>query len=488
MQKRILHQDDAGWKWQHSYVRLPQLFFERCNPQPVAAPKPLVFNRDLATRLGLDSIRLAGENAAELFSGNRLPSGVDPIAQAYAGHQFGHFTGLGDGRAILLGEHIAPDGTRWDIQLKGSGRTRFSRGGDGRAALGPMLREYLISEAMAALGIPTTRSLAVVLTGEEVFRNKSLPGAVLVRVAASHIRVGTFQWAAAHEDIEASKALLEHTARRHFPKIDPADARAFFLAVMEKQIALVVEWMRVGFVHGVMNTDNVALSGETIDYGPCAFMDAYDPDTVFSSIDRGGRYAYTNQPSITRWNLARLAEALLPLIDEKRASAVDFANESLSKFEENFHNRWLAMMRAKIGLLTEQDGDPVLIKKLLDHMHEAGMDFTNTFSALSREASSKIPPAGLGSLSEWHGLWKERLARQPQSAEKSTEVMKRNNPSVIPRNHLVESALEAAETGDLTSFQELLDTLISPYSETQNGKFTQPPPVGTPRYVTYCGT
>jgi uncharacterized protein YdiU (UPF0061 family) len=474
--------DTAGWNWDHSYARLPPLFHESSRPQAVRGAEVVVLNRKLAGVLGLDAGALGDAGYAGVFAGNRLPTGAEPIAQAYAGHQYGHFTGLGDGRAILLGEHLAPDGRRWDIQLKGPGRTRFSRGGDGRAALGPMLREYLISEAMAALGIPTTRSLAVAATGEVVMREDPLPGAVLTRVAASHIRVGTFQWAAAHEDVGALRALLEHTAARHFPEIEPTDARGFFTAAMERQVALVVGWMRVGFIHGVMNTDNVALSGETIDYGPCAFMDAYDPDTVFSSIDRCGRYAYANQPSITRWNLARLAETLLPLFDEERGRAADFANEALGSFEGMFQKQWLAMMRAKTGMLTEEADDASLIQDLLDTMYGAGADYTNTFRALCDEEEMAEP------FREWHARWRERLKRQPQSKDETVRVMCAANPAGIPRNHLVEAALDAATAGDLTDFNHLLEVLSTPYDEPEDDGFTAPPPAGSAKHVTYCGT
>ncbi len=477
-----LDSDTVGWKWDHSYARLPDLFFERTRPQPVKRAELVVLNRALADTLGLDGDALGDSAYAGVFVGNRLPEGAEPIAQAYAGHQYGHFTGLGDGRAILLGEHLSPDGRRWDIQLKGPGRTKFSRGGDGRAALGPMLREYLISEAMAALGIPTTRSLAVAATGEVVMREDPLPGAVLTRVAASHIRVGTFQWAAAHEDVGALRALVEHTAARHFPEIDPTDVRGFFMAAMERQIALVVEWMRVGFVHGVMNTDNMALSGETIDYGPCAFMDAYDPDTVFSSIDRRGRYAYANQPSITRWNLARLAEALLPLLDEERGLAADFANEQLGRFEGMFQKQWLAMMRLKTGLLTEEEDDAPLIQDLLDQMHAAGADYTNTFRALCHKGEIGEP------FREWHARWLDRLGRQPHPPDEVVKVMRSANPAVIPRNHLVEEALAAAGAGDLSGFNKLLAGLSSPYEEPEDTVWTQPPAAGSPTHVTYCGT
>jgi uncharacterized protein YdiU (UPF0061 family) len=479
----------AGWRWDHTYLQLPELFFERTLPRQAPTPKLVVLNARLAAIMGLDSDVLARDESAGVFSGNRIPEGAEPLAQAYAGHQFGHFTGLGDGRAILLGEHLGPDGRRWDVQLKGSGRTRYSRGGDGRAALGPMLREYVISEAMAALGIPTTRSLAVALTGDTVMRDEPLPGAVLTRVAASHIRVGTFQWAAAHDDVAALRALVAHTARRHFPKLAPDDARAFFQAALEKQAALVCEWMRVGFVHGVMNTDNMALSGETIDYGPCAFIDAYDPDAVFSSIDRGGRYAFANQPSIARWNLARLAEALLPCFDADRARAVDFANEVLGGFETVFKKNWLAMMRGKTGLLDEQPGDAALIQSLLDAMREDRTDFTHTFRSLADEQAIAGPTPAMGAaVRAWHEAWAARLARQISSPAEAAAVMRRHNPAAIPRNHLVEAALKAAVDGDMLPFERLAEVLSMPYETPADPVFTTPPPTDAPPYRTFCGT
>lgn len=480
---------DAGWRWDHSYARLPGLFFSRVPLVPVASPKLVILNRPLAVSLGLDPVVL--ENEAAIFAGNKIPEGAEPIAQAYAGHQFGHFTGLGDGRAILLGEHLAPGGLRFDIQLKGSGRTPYSRGGDGRATLGPMLREYIISESMHALGIPTTRSLAVATTGEQVFRQEILPGAVLTRVAASHIRVGTFQHAAALDDLPALRALADHTGQRHFPELMESSSRyfEFFKAVMDRQAALIAKWLHVGFIHGVMNTDNMALSGETIDYGPCAFMDDYDPDTVFSSIDRHGRYAYGQQPQIARWNLARLAEAMLPLLHEDQKTAVDLANEALGAFEEIFQGYWLTGMRSKLGLFTEEKQDAALVQELLDWMHASHLDFTNTFRSLSDEAAiaeaTYIDPVFLA----WHEQWTSRLTRQPQSATEVAKKMRASNPSVIPRNHKVEEALSAAvEHGDLTVMQRLLEVLADPYGVAAPSEFTTPPPPGATAYQTFCGT
>jgi uncharacterized protein YdiU (UPF0061 family) len=451
----------------------------------------VVLNRALALSLGLDPDVLEMEQNAGIFAGNGVPEGADPIAQAYAGHQFGHFTGLGDGRAILLGEHLAPDGKRFDIQLKGSGRTEFSRGGDGRAALGPMLREYIISEAMHALGIPTTRSLAVATTGEQVFRTEVLPGAVLTRVAASHIRVGTFQWAAAHEDTAALKALADHTRRRHFPHLthDESGGIDLFQAVLDRQAALIAQWLHVGFIHGVMNTDNMALSGETIDYGPCAFMDVYHPDTVFSSIDRHGRYAYGNQASIARWNLARLAEAMLPLLDADGKKAVDLANEALGGFEARFQGYWLTGMRAKLGLFNDEEDDAFLVHALLEWMRAKQMDFTNTFRKLSDEAAIDSPPFADDDFTKWHVSWKDRLQRQPQSMIAAAQRMRSHNPAVIPRNHMVEEALAAAtDHGDCGVMQRLLAVLAKPFESDHPDEYTTPPPPGSPAYQTFCGT
>jgi uncharacterized protein YdiU (UPF0061 family) len=478
----------AGWHMDHSYARLPELFFTRTLPMPVREPRVVIFNQPLAKLLGLD---LSLEENAKIFVGNEIPEGALPIAQAYAGHQFGHFTSLGDGRAILLGEQICPDGSRFDVQLKGPGRTPYSRGGDGRAALGPMLREYIISEAMHALGIPTTRSLAVATTGEEVVRAEILTGAVLTRIAASHIRVGTFQHAAAHEDLAALRALADHTRKRHYPDIADGDSShfEFFQSVIDRQAELIAKWMHVGFIHGVMNTDNMTLSGETIDYGPCAFMDDYDPDTVFSSIDRQGRYAYGNQAAIARWNLARLAEAMLPLFAEDQGKAVDLANEALAGFEEKFQHYWLSGMRAKIGIFNEEDEDISLVNNLLEWMHKNHLDFTNTFRNLSDEGSIAEPSYVDSTFISWHERWSSRLTRQPQSTLESVIMMRANNPAVIPRNHKVEEALAAAtELGDLSVMERLLAALAHPYDAVSSTEYTLPPPAGNSAYQTYCGT
>lgn len=482
-----------GWRFDHSYARLPELLFTRARPVPVASPTLVVLNNVLASGLGLDADKLLG-SGADLFSGNRLPSGADPIAQAYAGHQFGHFTNLGDGRAILLGEQLTPSGARFDIQLKGSGQTPYSRRGDGRAALGPMLREYIISEAMHAFGIPTTRSLAVVTTGEEVFREEILPGAVLTRVAASHIRVGTFEYAAAMGDRAVLEALTLHTLGRHYPELVDVENIALTLlgAVVERQADLVARWMCVGFVHGVMNTDNMALSGETIDYGPCAFLDAYDPSTVFSSIDRGGRYAYRNQPEIALWNLTRLAESLLPLIDGEQTKAVALAEEVLARFPNEFRRKYQSGLRSKIGLLSEEKEDDELASELLDLMQGAGADFTSTFVALTKSVetgqSEVIPALGADS-SVWFTRWRERLNRQNHTRAEVVAVMQRVNPVIIPRNHRVEEALAAAQSGDMSLLHRLLEAVVSPFEATPANELyhDSPTPGGAP-YRTFCGT
>jgi uncharacterized protein YdiU (UPF0061 family) len=484
--------EPAGWCLEHSYAQLPAVFFERVEPVAVREPRLVVFNRPLARSLGLEADVLERGKNAGLFTGNLLPDGAQPIAQAYAGHQFGHFTALGDGRAVLLGEQVTPDGGRFDIQLKGSGETPFSRRGDGRAALGPMLREYIISEAMHALGIPTTRSLAVATTGEVVAREQPLPGAVLTRVAASHLRVGTFEWASAQRDRGAVKAIADYTIRRHDPELfDHENPHAAFLdAVMERQAALVARWMLVGFIHGVMNTDNMALSGETIDYGPCAFMDAYDPATVFSSIDRGGRYAYANQPHIAQWNLARFAETLLPLLHADEAQAIDQATAAIHTFPARFQRHWLDGMRAKLGLFTGEEDDAALVDELLEWMQRLGADHTNTFRALSAadvvEAALPEDPA----VRAWLDRWRARLARQPQSSADSLARRRAHNPVLIPRNHKVEEALEAATTrGDFSVLHRLLEALAAPYDHARDpGDFGEPPAPGACAYRTFCGT
>ncbi len=484
----------AGWHLEHTYAALPQLFHSPAPPIPVREPRLIAFNRPLATMLGLDAEALDGPDGAAIFAGNAIPEGARPIAQAYAGHQFGHFTALGDGRAILLGEQITPSGDRVDIQLKGAGQTRFSRRGDGRAALGPMLREYIISEAMHALGIPTTRSLAVVTTGESVYRETVLDGAVLTRVAASHIRVGTVQWAAAHNDREALRALADYTRARHYPELAESSEPhivhlALFEAILGRQASLIARWQLVGFIHGVMNTDNMALSGETIDYGPCAFMDRYEPATVFSSIDQGGRYAYENQPSIAQWNLARLAEAMLPLFDADVSRAVDRATAALARFPDLFEQHWLNGMRAKLGLFTQEDADRALVDDLLAWMQRRSADFTNTFRSLTGGHPIEGVTAADAEFEAWHERLVARRGRQPQSPADAEDLMRRNNPAFIPRNHLVEEALEAATSaGDVSVMERLLEVLATPYDHARDLPTFSTPSSGDERYRTFCGT
>jgi uncharacterized protein YdiU (UPF0061 family) len=478
-----------GWSFDNSYARLPPAFAAKQDATPVREPRLVVLNVNLCRRLGLDAALLAGTHGAAIFSGNTLPEGAEPLAQAYAGHQFGHFTMLGDGRALLLGEQIAPDGTRFDIQLKGSGPTPFSRRGDGRAALGPMLREYLVSEAMHALGIPTTRSLAVVTTGEPVYREEVLPGAILTRVAASHIRVGTFQYAASLEDPTALKTLADYTIQRHYPQLVEADNPylALLHVVADRQATLVAQWMHVGFIHGVMNTDNMAISGETIDYGPCAFMDSYDTETVFSSIDRQGRYAYLNQPPIAQWNLARFAEALLRLIDGNTQRAIRLAEDAVYAFPDKYEQAWLAGMRRKLGLLDEAPDDRELANELLTAMHAHGLDYTNTMRAL---ATTQSIDAVAPDLQSWLVRWQARFRNQAAGMDAALKTMRTANPAVIPRNHLVEAALGAAvRDNDLGPFERLQQALAAPYEETpDNADYRSPPAVRDRAYQTFCGT
>ncbi len=470
---------DAGWRFDNSYVRLPEELFLPQNPEPVAKPAMVVLNRALAKSMGLDADALE----AEVFAGNKIPPGAEPIAQAYAGHQFGNFTMLGDGRAILLGEHLTPAGVRLDVQLKGSGRTPFSRRGDGRAALGPMLREYIISEAMNGLGIPSTRSLAVVTTGETVYRDTGLPGAVLTRIAASHIRVGTFEYLAATRNRKALRALADHTQKRHYPDLVVESHRALLEAIIERQAALVARWMLVGFIHGVMNTDNMALSGETIDYGPCAFMDTYDPETVFSSIDRQGRYAYGNQSRIAHWNLARLAETFVPLLDDDEQRGVEIAKEILGIFPERFESHWLGGMREKLGLFNAETEDLGLAGELLEIMAREKWDFTNTFRNLN-------PAAEAPELGAWQAKWQARLLRQPQQIEDALALMRKSNPAVIPRNHKVEEALAAAiASGDLGPMHRLIEALAKPFEDNPEKQgYRDRGPLNCEPYQTFCGT
>jgi serine/tyrosine/threonine adenylyltransferase len=483
---------DTGWNLDNSYTRLPKSFFTRINPTPVSSPKLIILNDSLATSLGLNVQALRSEEGVEVLAGNRIPEGALPLAQAYAGHQFGHFNMLGDGRALLLSEQITPLGERVDIQLKGSGRTHYSRGGDGRAALGPMLREYIISEAMHALGIPTTRSLAVVTTGDSVIRETELPGAILTRVAASHLRVGTFQYVANWGTVENLRALADYTLKRHYPEVEADESRYLSLLreVIKRQAVLIAKWQLVGFIHGVMNTDNMTISGETIDYGPCAFMDAYDPATVFSSIDTGGRYAYGNQPYIAGWNLARFAETLLPLLHENEEQAVKLAQDEISDFNRLYQSNWLTGMRAKLGIFNEEEQDESLIEGLLSMMQKYRADYTNTFRALTFDLHEETVLFGTPEFAQWHELWQARLGRQQEPKASSHQLMRNSNPALIPRNHRVEDALEAAvKQGDYSVMEQLLHVLSSPYAHSpeQADYCTLPAPSSRP-YRTFCGT
>ena len=481
----------SGFNFDNTYIHLPKAFYTELSPVPVRKPEMVIFNAPLATDMGLDFSGISTDVKAALFSGNIMPEGSEPLAQAYAGHQFGHFTMLGDGRAIVWGEHITPSGQRLDIQFKGSGPTPYSRGADGRAVLGPMLREYIISEAMHALNIPTTRSLAVVTNGEKVYRETGLPGAILTRIASSHIRVGTFEYAALQQDKGIIQTLVNYTIDRHYPWIKEEQNKTLSLlkAVIEKQADLITHWMRVGFIHGVMNTDNMTLSGETIDYGPCAFMDAYDPRTVFSSIDHMGRYAYANQPDIAQWNLARLAETMLPLLDDEIEKAADTTEEAVNGFGALYKDKWRSMMRAKLGLFGARAEDESLITDLLDWMQRAGADYTNTFRHLTEEKPPQGKPYNDKTFKEWYTRWQAQLAKNTKPLKSSLSLMRANNPAVIPRNHKVEQVLDAATNGDLKPLKDLLTALQEPYKTRPDLKPYQSPPKPEERvYQTFCGT
>ena len=480
-----------GWHFDNTYSKLPKSFLENIKPVPVKDPKLIILNKNLAEQLNLDFSKFSDTDLAKMFSGNSLPEGSETIAQAYAGHQFGHFTMLGDGRAVMLGEHLDKENKRFDIQFKGSGRTSFSRSGDGRAVLGPMLREYIISEAMHALNIPTTRSLAVVSTGEEVIREQMLPGAILTRVASSHIRVGTFQYIAATQNADDLKTLFNYTIDRHYPEIKDSKTKALDLLnlLMQKQCELVINWMRVGFIHGVMNTDNMTVSGETIDYGPCAFMDHYHPQTVFSSIDQNGRYSYNNQPRITKWNLARFAECIIPLIDQDEQKAISIATETINNFEKLYEEKWLNMMRDKLGLFGEDKDDKHLIFELLTWMENNKADFTNTFCNLMDIQSIKDPIYQNQEYLNWTAKWKKRLEKNNTGKEKYLELMRSVNPIFIPRNHKVEEALKDASENKLETLNQLLEVIKYPYKD--NGmlkEYQQPMSNENGNYKTFCGT
>ena len=490
----------AKFPFDNTYARLPERFFAPTAPTSVGAPRLVRLNRPLALHLGLDPEWLVSQEGVEVLAGNHIPDGAASIAMAYAGHQFGGFVPqLGDGRAILLGEVVDRDGGRRDIQLKGAGPTRFSRRGDGRASLGPVLREYVVSEAMAALGIPTTRALAAVTTGEKVYREEALPGAVLTRVASSHIRVGTFQFFASRGDTEGVRLLTDHVIARHYP--DAAQAERPYLAllnaVIKAQAELIAHWMLVGFIHGVMNTDNMSVAGETIDYGPCAFLDHYDPEAVFSAIDTGGRYAYGNQPAIGGWNLTRLAECLLPLLSEDDNSAVAQAQEALGGYAPAFEEAYQAGLRRKLGLLTEHEGDMALGRDLLQIMSAGRADFTLTFRRLSDAASVPEKNISVRSLfadptayDQWETRWRQRLGQDGVNPASRCDLMRSSNPAYIPRNHRVESVIRAAvDADDFGPFEELLTVLAKPFdNQPAYARYQEPPQNHERVYQTFCGT
>lgn len=485
--------DALGWNFDNSYSRLPEFFFSAARPARFPSPQLAIFNHRLASELGLDFSKENPLPMAGLFSGQNLPSKCQPLAQAYAGHQYGHFTMLGDGRAILLGEHVSPQGKRFDIQFKGSGQTPYSRRGDGRAALGSMLREYLISEAMASLRIPTTRSLAVTTTGETIYRMGKLPGAVLTRIAAGHIRVGTFEYAARFHGSNAVRILADYSIDRHYPDLanDSQKYLRLLEAVIDRQASLIARWQLVGFIHGVMNTDNMAISGETIDYGPCAFMNSYHPETVFSSIDNGGRYSYGNQPAIAQWNLARFAETLLALIHSDEEKSVALAMEALHQFKSKLDNHWLSGMRKKLGLISEDPEDPEdpsLAQGLLHWMQNDAADFTNTFRDLS-EGNLDSPPYQNRDFQNWFARWQKRLLQENRDKDEIKKSMCAANPAVIPRNHRVEEALSAAESyNDYSYFQRLLTILNMPYQLNESDLEYREPSPDDAGYQTFCGT
>ncbi|MFI8575539.1 YdiU family protein [Rossellomorea aquimaris] len=482
--------NETGWNIENSYARLPDSFFTKQDPTPVSKPALIVINDAVAESLGLNLEQLHSEDGTEVFAGNQIPKGSEPLAQSYAGHQFGYFNMLGDGRAVLIGEQITPAGERYDIQLKGGGRTPYSRGGDGRAGLGPMLREHIISEAMHGLGIPTTRSLAVVTTGEPIYRETEQQGAILTRVAASHLRVGTFQFASKFGTVDDLRSLADYAVERHYSEGMKAPNRYLYLLqeVIKRQAALIAKWQMVGFIHGVMNTDNMTISGETIDYGPCAFMDTYDPATVFSSIDTGGRYAYGNQPQIAGWNLARFAESLLPILHNEQEESLKLAQDAVMEFPKLYEAHWLDGLRGKLGIFNEEDGDESLAKDLLSLMKKNCADYTNTFRSLTNE--EEIDLFKNPEYVQWKERWEERLNRQEESKEATHQLMRKHNPAVIPRNHRVEEALEAAvESGDYSVMERLLEVLKNPYQLlTEQCKYATPPDPSNRPYRTYCGT
>lgn len=479
------------FNFHNTYSQLPPVLYSIGNPDPVSQPELVVFNRQLAAEMGLGSDQNNEELLAEVLAGNQLPGGSEPLSQAYAGHQFGGFTKLGDGRAVLLGEHITPAGKRFDIQLKGAGVTPFSRGGDGRGTLSSMLREYLMSEALYALGVPTTRAMAVTATGDPVYRQTAESGGILTRVASSHIRVGTFEYAAYFTDKKTLQSLLEYTVNRHYSELKGEEnlPLAFFKKVVDVQLKLVTEWMRIGFIHGVMNTDNTTISGETIDYGPCAFMNIYDPKTVFSSIDTGGRYSFGNQPSILQWNLAVLAETLLKLTEGNSQKAFEELKAVIEEIPVRYEQLRFEMYARKLGILNPDKSDKLSIETLLDYMKKHGADYTNTFLALRSDKFEGETLFASSDFREWHVRYTERLKQNPGGIEEARQLMSANNPAVIPRNNLVEEVLKKAVEGDVESFRGFLEVLSNPYVfDEGHDKYRKVPSDFDAGYETYCGT
>ena len=483
--------DNIGWNFDNSYIHLPNNLMSKIKPIKVKLPKLEILNYNLAKELDLNFKNNTDQDLALIFSGNKLPIGSEAIAQAYAGHQFGYFTNLGDGRAHLIGEHLNKKKQRFDIQFKGSGKTPYSRNGDGRAALGPMLREYLISEAMNSLNIPTTRSLAVVSTGENILRERYLKGAILTRTASSHIRVGTFQYLASLGNIEDLKKLFFYTIERHYSEIKQLKnpAVALLNSLMDRQISLTINWMRVGFIHGVMNTDNVTLSGETIDYGPCAFMDYYHPNTVFSSIDQKGRYSFMNQEIVCHWNISRFAETLIPFFAENEKESIEIGREIIDQFPLKFKTHWIEMMKNKLGFIGDFNEDKIFIDKLLLWMEKNNADYTNTFLYLMNNKEISDEVYNNDEFINLYYQWKERINKNLKNKDDYLSLMQKNNPKVIPRNYLVESALhDASENDDYNKFNKILDLIKNPYDNNIN-EFNTPSPISfNKNYKTYCGT
>lgn len=486
-----MHKNNLGWKIENSYSKLPEFFYSKVKPNLASSPKLVTINEPLVKSLGLNIEGLKSEEGISILAGNKPLKGDTFLAMAYAGHQFGHFTMLGDGRAMLIGEQITPGGERFDIQLKGSGRTPYSRRGDGRATLSSMLREYIISEGMYGLNIPTSRSLSVVTTGDKIVRENREKGAILTRVAKSHIRVGTFEYAANFGTETDIKTLADYSIDRHFPYIKTNENPYLSLLkeVIKVQAGLISKWQLVGFIHGVMNTDNMAISGETIDYGPCAFMDTYDSQTVFSSIDRFGRYAYKNQPSIGKWNLTRFAETLLSLIDSDMDKSVKLAKETINEFDDLYYKNYIKGMRNKLGIFNEEVEDKKLIEELFHVMERHNADYTNTFIDLTFDRFEENDMFKSKEFKSWKDKWDDRLNRQEEGEDVSRELMKKSNPSLIPRNYLVEEALDAADNEDFTKFYNLLEALSNPYDHLNlDEKYTKTPIPSSIPYVTYCGT